>query len=72
MPTDPVAVEPPPHPLPALTTYELAGYRRQLENAIGLCERQHPAAPALASLRIALVAVSAEQDDRAKIAARNA
>ncbi|MGH3191219.1 MAG: hypothetical protein ACRDOL_29030 [Streptosporangiaceae bacterium] len=72
MPTDPAAVEPPPHPLPALTTYELVGYRCQLEHAIGTCEREHPASPALASLRTALAAVSAEQDGRAKIAARHA
>jgi len=70
MPTDPAAVDPPPHPLPALTTYELAGYRRQLETAIASCERDHPAA--LADLRAALAGVSAEQSQRARIAARNA
>jgi hypothetical protein len=70
MPTDPPAVRPPPHPLLALTTYELRAYRRQLENAIGTCERDHPAVPVLGRLRADLAAVSAEQADRTRIAAR--
>ncbi len=65
-------VEQPRHPLHALATFELAGYRRQLENAIRSCEQDHPAAPAVADLREALAEVIAEQDDRATIAARNA
>ena len=32
MATEPAAVEPPRHPLPALTTYELARYRRELDH----------------------------------------
>ena len=34
MPDEPAAVKKPEHPLHALTTYELTGYRRQLECAI--------------------------------------
>jgi hypothetical protein len=36
MPSEPANVEPPspPHPLYALTTYELRDYRRQLEHAL--------------------------------------
>ena len=72
MPASPADVHLPPHPLPALTTYELARYRRQLETAIASTERACAAAPALAGLRTALAGVTAEQDDRARIAARNA
>jgi hypothetical protein len=43
MPDEPAAVEKPKHPLPALTTYELTGYRRQLERAIRTS--QHHAQP---------------------------
>jgi len=66
------AVDHPAHPLPALATFELAGYQRQLEHAIGYYQREHPAAPDLADLREALAEVTAEQDDRVRIAARNA
>jgi hypothetical protein len=62
----------PRHPLPALATFELAGYRRQLEDAIGYYQREHPAAAPLADLRDRLAEVTAEQDDRTRIAARNA
>jgi hypothetical protein len=65
-------VQAPRHPLHALATFELAGYRRQLEHTIRSCEQDHPAEPALARLRGALTEVIAEQDDRARIAARNA
>jgi hypothetical protein len=34
MPTDRTTVEQPKHPIPALTTYELRDYRRDLERAI--------------------------------------
>lgn len=71
MTTDTVTVEPPKHPLHALTTFELADYRRRLEDAIGFYEGNHPAAPALPSLRDALTQVTAEQDNRVRIAARN-
>ncbi len=36
------AVEAPRHPLGALATFELAGYRRQLQNAIAFFDAQHP------------------------------
>ncbi len=65
MPTEPVTAEPPEHPLPALTTYELKARRRELERAInGIA----PGAPVQADLRRQLDAVLAEQQDRARIA----
>lgn len=67
-----LTVEPPRHPLHALATFELAGYRRQLEHALRAGEQDHPAAPDMARLRDALAAVIAEQDDCARIATRNA
>ncbi len=70
MPTEPVAVEKPEHPLYALTTYELKDYRRRLEQAVGYYIAHHPDAPVLADLRQVLGDVLAEQDDRAKAAAR--
>ena len=63
-----VTVEPPRHPLPALTTYELAGYRRDLEKAIAFFDRQDPVPPVRADLQTRLDAVAAEQEDRARIA----
>jgi hypothetical protein len=65
-------IEHPAHPLPALATFELASYRRQLEDAISYYEANNPAVPALAGLRERLAEINAEQDDRARIAARNA
>ncbi len=35
-------VDQPSHPLHALTTFELTGYRRQLEHAIAYFDRQDP------------------------------
>jgi hypothetical protein len=61
-------VEKPRHPLYALTTYELAGYRRHLERAIAFFDRQQPVPPVRADLQAALDAVLAEQADRARIA----
>jgi hypothetical protein len=66
MPAEPVPVTPPKHPLPALTSYELRDYRRELERAI---KRISPDAPVQAALRAKLNAVLAEQDDRARMAA---
>jgi hypothetical protein len=60
-------VEQPRHPLHALTTYELAGYRRQLERAIAFSDQQ-AVPPVRADLQAALDAVLAEQADRATIA----
>jgi len=68
MPTEPVAVEKPEHPLGALTTYELRDYRRQLEQAVGYYIANHPAAPVLADLRKTLGDVLAEQEDRVRAA----
>jgi hypothetical protein len=66
MPAEPVPVTPPNHPLPALTSYELRNYRRELERAIKVIS---PGAPVQAALRAKLDAVLAEQDDRARMAA---
>ena len=67
MPAEPVTVEPPKHPVHALTTYELRDYRRELERAItGIA----PDAPVQADLRRKLDAVTAEQEDRARLAMR--
>jgi len=57
----------PQHPLGALATIELAGYRRQLENAIAFPGAQRPVPPARDDLQAQLDAVLAEQDDRARI-----
>jgi hypothetical protein len=61
-------VEPPDHPLPALTTVELRDYRRRLEAAIALASTQDSAASIRAGLHARLRDVLAEQDDRARIA----
>ena len=68
MPTEPVAVKKPEHPLYALTTYELRNYRRHLEQAVGYYVTHYPDAPVLADLRRALGDVLAEQEDRARAA----
>ena len=61
-------VDQPKHRLPALTTYELRDYRRQLESAIALFDRQDPVPPARDRLQAKLDAVTVEQDDRARLA----
>lgn len=66
MTAEPVAQ--PEHPLPAMTTYELRDYRRQLESAIAFFDRQDPVPPARIRLRASLDAVLREQDERARIA----
>jgi hypothetical protein len=40
---DPPAVEPPRHPLPALATFELSRYRRDLEHALRCLPTTAPA-----------------------------
>ena len=60
-------IDTPKHPLHALTTYELAYYRRRLENALAFLDKQDPAPPIRADLQAALDRVIAEQDDRARI-----
>lgn len=62
----PMTVEPPKHPVSALTTYELRAYRRDLERAIKGISAD---APVQANLRRKLDAVIAEQEDRARLAA---
>ena len=63
------AVDQPKHPLHALTTHELAYYRRRLENAIAYLGKQDPVPAIRADMKAALDRVIAEQDDRARIAA---
>jgi len=66
MPAAPLTPKPAAHPLPAMTTYELRDYRRELEQAIkGICAD----APVQADLHRKLDAVIAEQEDRARLAA---
>jgi hypothetical protein len=60
----PAPVSPPPHPLPALTTYELARYRRELEHALAALPGQ---APVRGQLQQRLAEVQAEQQSRAQI-----
>lgn len=55
------------HPLPAMTTYELRDYRRDLETAIAFFDRQTPVPPARDRLQATLDDVIAEQDDRKKL-----
>jgi hypothetical protein len=64
----PPDVDQPKHQLPALTTYELRDYRRQLESAIAFFDRQGPMPPAWRRLQARLDDVIAEQDDRARLA----
>jgi hypothetical protein len=61
-------VDQPKHQLHALTTYELRDYRRQLESAIAFSDRQDPVSPARGRLQARLDAVTAEQDERARLA----
>jgi hypothetical protein len=68
MPAEPQTVDQPKHPLPAMTTYELRDYRRQLESAVAFFDRQTPVPPARDRLQARLDDVIAEQDDRARIA----
>jgi hypothetical protein len=68
MPTEPVTVEPPEHPLHALTTYELTYYRRRLENAIAYLGKQDPVPAIRADMQTALDKVITEQDDRKRLA----
>lgn len=68
-PAEPVTVQPPEHPMYALTTYELRDYRRQLENAIAFFDHNDPVPPARRRLQARLDAVIAEQEDRARLTA---
>jgi hypothetical protein len=64
----PPAVDQPKHPLHAMTTFELRGYRRQLENAIAFFDTKDPVPPVRSDLQAALADVIAEQDDRQRMA----
>jgi hypothetical protein len=68
MTTEHMTVDLPKHPLPALTTYELRDYRRELERAIAFFDKQTSVPPARARLQARLDDVVAEQDERAKLA----
>jgi hypothetical protein len=68
MTTELPAVEAPPHPLAALTTFELTDYRRQLESAVAFFDAQNPVPPARDRLQAKLDAVIAEQEARRRIA----
>ena len=65
-------VDQPEHPLHALTTYELAYYRRRLENAMVFLGKQDPVPAIRADMQAALGRVIAEQEDRARLAAADA
>ena len=67
MPAEPVTVDQPPHPMHALTTYELRDYMRQLQSAIAFFDKQAPVPPARGRLQARLDEVIAEQDERARI-----
>jgi hypothetical protein len=69
MATDPAIVAQPKHPLYALTTSELSGHRRQLEDAIAYYDRMDPVPQARGDLQARLDDVIAEQDDRTRLAA---
>jgi hypothetical protein len=64
MTAGPANVDPPPHPLHALTTYELSRYRRELEHA--LTASPGPA-PVRGQLQQRLAEVQAEEQSRAQI-----
>jgi hypothetical protein len=56
-------VEPPKHPLHAMTTLELRDYRRQIEGAITFFDQQDPVPPARDQLQAKLDAELAERSD---------
>jgi len=68
MTTEHMTVDPPKHPLPELTTYELGDYRRELESAIAFFDTQTGVPSARARLEAKLEDVVAEQDERARLA----
>jgi hypothetical protein len=61
-------VDQPEHPLYALTTFELTGYRHRLESAIAFCGVRDPVPSAHADLLARLDDVIAEQEDRKRLA----
>lgn len=62
------SVNQPEHPLPAMTTYELRDYRRDLEIAIAFFDRQTPVPMDRNRLQARLDDVIAEQEDRQRLA----
>jgi hypothetical protein len=68
MTAESATVEPPKHPLHAMTTFELRDYRRQLEGAIAFSDKQDPVPPARDRLQARLDAVLAEQESRTRLA----
>jgi len=64
MTAEPVPVPAPAHPLPALTTFELRDYRRDLEHALAALPDH---TPVRGLLQDKLTAVLAEQDSRTTI-----
>ena len=58
----------PKHPLPALTSFELRDYRRDLERAIAYFDTMDPVPSARADLQARLDDVIAEQLDRKRLA----
>lgn len=66
MTIEPANIDPPRHPLPALTTYELSRYRRELDHALKALPVR---APVRALLQQRLAEVMAEQDSRARLTA---
>jgi hypothetical protein len=65
---DSATVEPPKHPLHALTTYELTYYRRRLENALAFLDKQDPVPAIRGDLQAALDGLLAEQESRTRLA----
>jgi hypothetical protein len=62
------SVNPPKHPLSAMTTYELRDYRCDLETAIAFFDRQTSASIDRDRLKATLDDVIAEQNDRKRLA----
>jgi len=54
-----------------MTTYELAGYCKDLQRAIAFFDRKTPVPAARTELQAKLDAVTAEQDERRRIAHPN-
>ena len=59
-----MAIQQPPHPMPALTTYELKNYRRELEHSLKTLP-EHAQVRALLQQR--LTEVLAEQESRNRL-----
>ena len=64
MTAEPANAGPPPHPLYALTTFELSRYQRELEHALSALPGH---APVRGQLQQRLAEVHAEQQSRTRI-----